>query len=126
MHTNALRWVRRLVMPLMLLATLAVPTAASAQLYTGTPVPGVEITNPGPSTDVLGASGSRGVLGTSGSRAGTPAASASLATEVLGVRGQRSGGLAFTGADLGGLVVIGLGALTVGLVLTRRGRRVTG
>lgn len=112
MQTRNLGRVRRLVMMAALVGVTSIPGAAVAQtLYTGTPVPRVDVVDPGGQ-----------VLGTQGFRAQVAPASSS-ATEVLGVQGLRSGSLAFTGGDIGGLVGLGFGAVAVGLVLTRRSRR---
>lgn len=104
MTTRSLGRARRLLVSLAVAGGVSVPGAAMAQaVYTGTPPPNVG------STDVLGVQGT----GTGVQRA--------LTTEVRGVQGVR-GGLALTGGDIGGLVVIGLGAVGVGAVLTRRSR----
>ncbi len=95
---------------------------ANAQtLYTGTPVPNAGSGDAG----VLGSSGERGpsgtaqgVLGASGSR------NSGATTQVLATSGTRSGGLAFTGSDITGLLSLGVGALLVGVFLTVRARQV--
>jgi hypothetical protein len=60
----------------------------------------------------------------------TPAAApvaASPAPQVLGTeiaRGETQGGLALTGADIAGLVLVGFGAIAVGVTVVRRTRRI--
>lgn len=109
MRLRSLKGPRRAVTLLAALAWMSIPTAAGAQtLYTGTPIPNVQ-TDPGIDNGVLGASGGR--------------PQASLSAEVLGIKGQRSGSLALTGGDIGGLMIIGFGSVTAGLVMTRRSRR---
>jgi hypothetical protein len=41
------------------------------------------------------------------------------------VRGETQGGLALTGADIAGIIVVGFGAIALGAVLVRSARRRT-
>ncbi|MDQ3895753.1 MAG: hypothetical protein M3326_00650 [Actinomycetota bacterium] len=105
-----------------LLTLAAIPALAQVEtLYTGVTPPGVG-----------------GVLASSGQRAAvTP--TAAVQGGVLGAQGQvlplqvsgggvapaqqaRVQGLAFTGADIATMVLIGLSAVALGIVLARRGR----
>lgn len=103
------RWMVALVA---LVACMSVPVGSYAQtLYTGTPVPNVGVADPGDP----GASGAQGFTSPAG-RVGS-----ARPAEVQ----SSSKALALTGADIGGLVAIGLGSLAAGLLLTRRGSRPT-
>ena len=112
MRTATGRRARRLVVLLALVGGMAVPGGAHAQsvytgqLYTGTPVPNVQTGGPGVGGQVPGTGGFRAQGGADAGR--VP---------------PQSGRLALTGGDIAGLVAIGLGALGVGMVLTRGSRR---
>jgi len=73
-----------------------------------------------PSPPVSPANTNRGpeVAGTTATRSG------GSGTEVLGTQVTR-GSLPFTGGDIAGIAAIGAGAVAVGAVMVRRGRRTT-
>ena len=96
-----------------LVTLAALPASAQVEtLYTGVIPPVIAAGPP------LG-----GVLATSGDRVvPTQVAAAQTAGAVAATAGVREQGLAFTGADIVGLVTFGLSLVAVGVVLTRRGR----
>lgn len=99
--------------------TLVAAGPASAQvetLYTGVTPPVINTpTGPG-STPGL-------VLATTGERTAPAQVLASQTSGAVAATSQASvQGLAFTGADIAGLVTLGLSLTAVGLVLTRRAR----
>ena len=111
-----------------LLRRSALAVAASAALLTVVAAPAlaqVEVLYTGVNPPVVG-----GVLAASGQRATVtpPAAvqgqvlSLQVSGGVAGTQQARVEGLAFTGADIATMVVIGSSAVAVGAVLTRRAR----
>jgi hypothetical protein len=96
-----------------LVTLAALPASAQVEtLYTGVTPPVIAAGTP-----------NGGVLAISGERAVPaqvlPAQTAGAVAATAGVREQ---GLAFTGADIVGLVTFGLSLVAIGMVLTRRGR----
>lgn len=95
MKTKA--WISRIVAAGGVAVALSLPTSAMAQLYPGGQPPEVQ-----------------------GEQLARPT---EVPTQVLGESVSRGGaGLAVTGADIAGMVVLGFGAIGAGTVLVRRSR----
>lgn len=91
---------------------LAAPAMAQTPNYVGVPMPAVGAVDAG-----------GGVLSTAGTRDGAVLASqAQLTPQVAATQGNSSG-LAFTGADIAGLVTLGGISIGVGVIVVRSGRR---
>ena len=92
---------------------LAAPAMAQTPTYVGVPVPTAGAVD----------AGVGGVLSTTGSREGAVLASQAQITPQVAASQGASTGLAFTGADIAGLTMLGGMAIGVGVIVVRSGRR---
>jgi len=117
---------RRVAAATVLLLGLAAPTAALANDYVSEPPVVSPTTTEAPTPDGSTPNGST-------PNGSTPGLNPSARPRVLSSRfdpaarpsvlGESSGTLAFTGADVVQLSLVGVGALGIGIVAVRRGRR---